>query len=278
MTTIAPTPTPTPTPRVTPRAGVGSTGLGATVRQSFTMAYRGLVKIRRTPEQLFDVTLMPIVFTVMFTYIFGGAISGDIGSYLPVIIPGILVQTNITSSIVTGVQLREDMDKGVFDRFRSLPIARIAPLAGALLADTVRYAIATAITFTVGIVMGLRPAGGVGATVLAGVLVVVVAWAISWIFAYFGVIARTASSVSGIANLVLFPLTFLSNAFVPTDTLPSWLRWFTEVNPISHLITAVRELINHGAVTGDLWISLLGAAVVVAVFAPLTVRAYMRKA
>lgn len=276
MTTLAPAPT--SAPRVTPRPGVGATGLGATIRQSFTMAYRGLVKVRRTPEQLFDVTLMPIVFTVMFTYIFGGAIAGDIGSYLPVIIPGILVQTNITSSIVTGVQLREDMDKGVFDRFKSLPIARIAPLAGALLADTVRYAIATAITFTVGIIMGLRPEGGAAAVVLAGLLVIVVAWAISWIFAYFGVIARTASSVSGIANLVLFPLTFLSNAFVPTDTLPGWLRWFTEVNPISHLITAVRELINHGAVTGDLWISLLGAAVVVAVFAPLTVRAYMRKA
>lgn len=276
MTTLTPT-SATP-PRVSPRPGVGGSGLGATVRQSFTMAYRGLVKVRRTPEQLFDVTLMPIVFTVMFTYIFGGAIAGDVGSYLPVIIPGILVQTNITSSIVTGVQLREDMDKGVFDRFKSLPIARIAPLAGALLADTVRYAIATAITFTVGIIMGLRPEGGAAAVVLAGLLVIVVAWAISWIFAYFGVVARTASSVSGIANLVLFPLTFLSNAFVPTDTLPGWLRWFTEVNPISHLITAVRELINHGAVTGDLWISLLGAAVIVAVFAPLTVRAYMRKA
>lgn len=276
MTTL--TPTTTTAPRVTPRPGVGATGLGATVRQSFTMAYRGLVKIRRTPEQLFDVTLMPIVFTVMFTYIFGGAISGDVGSYLPVIIPGILVQTAITSSVVTGVQLREDMDKGVFDRFRSLPIARIAPLAGALLADTVRYAIATTITFVVGIVMGLRPAGGLGAVLLAALLVIVVAWAISWVFAYFGVIARTASSVSGIANLVLFPLTFLSNAFVPTDTLPAWLRWFTEVNPVSHLITAVRDLVNHGTVGGDLWLSLLGAAVVVAVFAPLTVRAYMRKA
>ena len=166
----------------------------------------------------------------------------------------------------------------MFDRFKSLPFTRIAPLAGALLADTVRYAIATAITFTVEIIMGLHPEGGAAAVVLAGVLVIVVAWSISWIFAYFGVIARTASSVSGIAHLVLLPPTFLSNAFVPTDTLPGWLRWFTEVNPISHLITAVRELINHGAVTGDLWISLLGAAVVVAVFAPLTVRAYMRKA
>ena len=265
-------------PRVTPRPGIGSTGLGATVRQSFTMAYRGLIKVRRNPEQLFDVTLMPIIFTVMFTYIFGGAIAGDVASYLPIIIPGILVQTNITSSIVTGVQLREDMDKGVFDRFKSLPIARIAPLAGALLADTVRYAIATAITFTVGIVMGLRPAGGIGAVVLAGLLVIVVAWAISWIFAYFGVVARTASSVSGISNMVLFPLTFLSNAFVPADTLPDWLRWFSEVNPISHLITAVRDLVNQGTVGVDLWISLLGAAVIVAVFAPLTVRAYMRKA
>lgn len=276
MTTLTPT-APT-TPRVTPRPGIGGTGLGATVRQSLTMAYRGLVKIRRTPEQLFDVTLMPIVFTVMFTYIFGGAISGDVGSYLPVIIPGILVQTAITSSVVTGVQLREDMDKGVFDRFRSLPIARIAPLAGALLADTVRYAIATTITFVVGIIMGLRPAGGFGAVLLAALLVIVVAWAISWVFAYFGVIARTASSVSGIANLVLFPLTFLSNAFVPTNTLPSWLRWFTEVNPVSHLITAVRDLVNHGTVSGDLWLSLLGAGVIVVVFAPLTVRAYMRKA
>ncbi|KQO63898.1 hypothetical protein ASF23_05045 [Curtobacterium sp. Leaf261] len=267
-----------PRTSATPRAGVGRTGIGATVRQSLTMAYRGLIKVRRTPEQLFDVTLMPIIFTVMFTYIFGGAIAGGVAAYLPIIIPGILVQTNITSSIVTGVQLREDMDKGVFDRFKSLPIARIAPLAGALLADTVRYAIATTITFIVGFCMGLRPEGGIWSLVAAGALVVVVAWAISWIFAFFGVVARTASSVSGISNMVLFPLTFLSNAFVPADTLPSWLRWFSEINPISHLITAVRELVNHGAVGGDLVVSLIGAAVVVAVFAPLTVRAYMRKA
>ncbi|POH85091.1 ABC transporter, partial [Ralstonia pickettii] len=112
-----------------------------------TMAYRGLVKIRRTPEQLFDVTFQPIIFTLMFAYIFGGAIAGDVQNYLPQLIPGILVQTVITTSVVTGTQLREDMDKGVFDRFRSLPIARIAPLSGALLADTLRYAIATTLVF-----------------------------------------------------------------------------------------------------------------------------------
>jgi ABC-2 type transport system permease protein len=250
--------------------------LGASVRNSFTLAYRGLLKIRRTPEQLFDVTLQPIIFTLMFTYLFGGAIAGNVQGYLPTIIPGILVQTVITTSVVTGVQLREDMDKGVFDRFRSLPIARISPLAGALLADTVRYAIATTLTFVMGFIIGYRPQN-IGVVVLAALLVIVCAWSISWIFAFFGVIARTAGSVQGISFLVLFPLTFLSNAFVPTNTLPDWLRWFADINPISHLITAVRDLANNGTVGLDLVWSLVGAAVIVAIFAPLTVKAYMRK-
>ncbi|REB06062.1 ABC transporter permease [Sporosarcina sp. BI001-red] len=254
-----------------------STSLGQTIRNSLTMAYRGLLKIRRTPEQLFDVTLQPIIFTLMFTYIFGGAISGDIQSYLPVIIPGILVQTVITTSVVTGTQLREDMDKGVFDRFKSLPIARIAPLAGALLADTVRYTIATVLTFSMGFLMGYRPEGGLGHVAIAALLVIVCAWAISWIFAFFGVIARTASSVQGISMIILFPLTFLSNAFVSADTMPNWLQWFVKINPISHLVTAVRDLANNGTVGWDLIASLLGAAVIVAIFAPITVRAYMRR-
>lgn len=254
------------------------TSLSLTVQNTLTMAYRGLVKIRRTPEQLFDVTLQPIIFTLMFTYIFGGAISGDVASYLPVIIPGILVQTVITTSVVTGTQLREDMDKGVFDRFRSLPIARIAPLSGALLADTLRYAIAATLTFAMGYIMGLRPESGLGGVVVAGLLVIGCSWAISWIFAFFGVIARTASSVQGISMLVLFPLTFLSNAFVPVDTMPDWLQGFVNINPVSHLVTAVREIINNGVFGADAWISILGAAVIVAIFAPLTVRAYMRKA
>ncbi|MFD6164811.1 ABC transporter permease [Oerskovia sp. NPDC060287] len=254
------------------------TSPGQTVRNTFTMAYRGILKIRRTPEQLVDVTVQPILFTLMFTYIFGGAIAGDVVSYLPTIIPGILVQTVITTSVVTGVQLREDMDKGVFDRFRSLPIARIAPLSGALLADTVRYGIATTLTFAMGYVMGYRPAGGLGSVVLAALLVIVCSWAVSWIFAFFGVIARTAASVQGISMIVLFPLTFLSNAFVQPDTMPGWLQGFVNVNPVSHLVTAVRELTNNGVLGSDAVISLVGAAVIVAVFAPLTVRAYMRKA
>jgi ABC-2 type transport system permease protein len=251
--------------------------LRQTVKNSLTMAFRGLLKIRRTPEQLFDVTLQPIIFTLMFTYMFGGAISGDVQSYLPVIIPGILVQTVITTSIVTGVQLREDMDKGVFDRFKSLPIARIAPLAGALLADTIRYTIATVLTFTMGYIMGYRPEAGLGFVILAGLLVIVCSWAVSWIFAFFGVISRTASSVQGISMIVLFPLTFLSNAFVPAETLPNWLQWFVKFNPISHLVTAVRDLTNAGTIGWDLTISLFGAVLIVAVFAPITVKAYMKR-
>ncbi|MBM7564008.1 ABC transporter permease [Paenibacillus sacheonensis] len=253
------------------------TSFGQTVRHSLTMAYRGLLKIRRTPEQLFDVTLQPIIFTLMFTYIFGGAISGDVASYLPIIIPGILVQTVITTSIVTGVQLREDMDKGVFDRFKSLPIARIAPLAGALLADTIRYTIATVLTFSMGYIMGFRPEGGLEHVALAALLVIFCSWAMSWIFAFFGVIARTASSVQGISMLVLFPLTFLSNTFVPVDTMPDWLQWFVNVNPVSHLVSAVRDLTNAGTIGWNFAISLIAACAIVAVFAPITVRAYMRR-
>lgn len=279
MTAIAPTPaSPTAIVPASERRLTNRTSLRLSIENTLTMAYRGLVKIRRTPEQLFDVTFQPIVFTLMFAYIFGGAIAGDVQNYLPALIPGILVQTVVTTSVVTGTQLREDMDKGVFDRFRALPIARIAPLSGALLADTLRYAIATTLTFAMGFIMGYRPAGGLGGVIVAGLLVIVCSWAISWIFAFFGVIARTASSVQGISMLVLFPLTFLSNAYVPIDSLPAPLAWFANINPVSHLVTAVRDLANNGAMGGDIWMSLVGAAVIVAIFAPLTVRAYMRKA
>lgn len=251
-----------------------SVSLAETVRQSFSMAYRGVLKIRHNPEQLFDVTLQPIIFTVMFTYIFGGAISGNVTAYLPVIIPGIMVQTVITTSIVTGTQLREDMDKGVFDRFRSLPIARISPLAGALLADMIRYFIATTLTIVMGIIMGWRP--DVWGTVAAAVLVIVCSFAISWIFALMGCVMTKASAVQGISMLILFPLTFMSNAFVPVETMPGWLQTFVKINPISHIVTAVRELTSTGHAGIHVVWSLVGAAVIIAIFAPLAVRAYMR--
>ena len=251
-------------------------GFAATVAQSFTMGYRGMLKIRHNPEQLFDVVLQPVIFTLMFTYIFGGALAGSVSAYLPVIIPGILVQTVITTSVVTGTQLREDMNKGVFDRFRALPIARVSPLAGALLADVLRYLIATVITFVVGIAIGWRPEvlGLLGATAL----VLVCSFAVSWIWALMGMLVKSASAVQGFSLMLLFPMTFLSNAFVNVETMPGWLQAFVKVNPVSHLVSAVRELTNNGHIGIHVLWSLVGAAVITAIFAPLTVRAYMRNA
>jgi ABC-2 type transport system permease protein len=220
----------------------GPATLTQVIENCLTMAWRGLLRMRRTPEQFGDVLLQPVLFTLMFSYIFGGAIAGGVKSYLPFFVPGILVQSVVTTSVVTGMQLREDMDKGVFDRFRSMPISRAAPLAGALLADTIRYAIATLMTFLTSCAIGWRPEGGIAGVILAGVLVIACSWAVSWIFALFGVLARTAATVQGVSFLLLFPLTFLSNAFVPARTLPDWLQGFVAVNPVSHLVTAAREL------------------------------------
>jgi ABC-2 type transport system permease protein len=245
-----------------------------TVSQTMTMAWRATKKMRRNPEQFFDVVFQPLLFTAMFAYIFGGAVSGSVQDYLPLLIPGILAQTTLTACIATGIQLREDMDKGVFDRFKSLPIARIAPLAGPMVADLLRYTIATVLTFATGIVMGYRPAGGVFGVVSATLLVIATGWSLAWIFTFVGIIGRSAQSVQGISMMIMFPLTFLSNAFVPEDTLPSWLQKFVQINPVSHVVSAVRDLANTGTVTAEVGWALVACVAVVAVFAPLSVRAY----
>ena len=186
-----------------------------TLDQTVAMAWRALKKMRRNPEQWFDVTLQPLLFTAMFAYIFGGAVSGSVESYLPTLITGILAQTALTASMATGIQLREDMDKGVFDRFKSLPIARIAPLAGPAMADLVRYGTAATLTLLTGLLMGYRPGGGVVGVLGGWALTVLAGWSLAWIFTYLGTIARSAQAVQGISMMVMFPLTFLSNAFVP---------------------------------------------------------------
>jgi ABC-2 type transport system permease protein len=244
--------------------------------QITVLAWRALMKMSRNPEQLVDVTFMPVLFTVMFGLMFGGAVSGNTVHYLPILIPGIIAMTTITACIAAGIQLREDIDKGVFDRFRSLPIARIAPLAGPMLADLARYTIAAGITLTVGIVMGYRPGGGVPG-VLAGVaLAAITGWSIAWIFLWIGTKARSAGAVQGMSMMIMFPLAFLSNAFVPVDTLPGWLQVVTRVNPVSHVISALRDLMNHGALTAQVGWALLGCASVAAIFIPLAVRSYSK--
>jgi ABC-2 type transport system permease protein len=178
--------------------------------------------------------------------------------------------------MATGVQLREDMDKGVFDRFKSLPIARIAPLAGPMIADLVRYFVATSLTFATGIAMGYRPGGGAIGVAAALLLSIVAGWSLAWVFTFIGTIARSAQSVQGISMMIMFPLTFLSNAFVPIDSLPGWLQAFVKVNPVSHVVSAVRALANDGAVTGEVGWALVGCVALVAIFAPLSVRSFRR--
>jgi len=248
-----------------------------TINQTMAMAWRATKKMRRNPEQFFDVTIQPLLFTAMFAYIFGGAISGSVKDYLPIIIPGILAQTALTACMATGIQLREDMDKGVFDRFKSLPIARIAPLAGPAVADLLRYATAATLTIAVGIAMGYRPGGGVLGVAGGWLLTIVAGWSLAWIFTWLGTVARSAQAVQGISMMIMFPLTFLSNAFVPSSTLPGWLRAFVNVNPVSHVVTAVRDLLNEGQVTAQVGWALLGCFAVAAIFGPLSVRSYSRK-
>ncbi|WP_239137364.1 ABC transporter permease [Sphaerisporangium rufum] len=251
--------------------------LGETFGQTLMMAWRALKKMRRNPEQFFDVALQPLLFTAMFAFIFGGAVAGDVASYLPLMIPGIVAQTVLTTCMATGTQLREDMEKGVFDRFKSLPIARIAPLAGPMVADLLRYAIAATLTFVTGLLMGYRPGGGVGGVLAAILLAVVTGWSLAWAFTWVGTIARSAQAVQGISMMILFPLTFLSNAFVPVETLPGWLAAFVRVNPVSHLVTAARDLANDANVSGEVAWTLLACLVVIVIFAPLSVRSYKRR-
>lgn len=247
-----------------------------TISQTLVLAWRATVKMRRNFEVMFDVTIQPLVFTAMFAYIFGGAISGDVDSYLPLIIPGLIGQTVLTACVATGVQLRQDLDSGVFDRFKVLPIARIAPLAGPMVADMLRYLIAACLTFAMGIVIGYRPGGGFAGVVGAILLAVVAGWSLAWIFTFFGLVGRNAQGVQAISLLIMFPLTFLSNAFVPTETMPRPLQAFADVNPVSLVITALRDLANNGQVTAAVGWALVGCAVVVAIFAPLSVRRFTR--
>jgi ABC-2 type transport system permease protein len=243
---------------------------------ALTFAWRGMLKVKHVPEQLLDVTVTPVMFVVMFTYIFGGAISGSTGEYRDYLLPGILVMSVLFTTVYSGVALNTDLTKGVVDRFRSLPIWRPAPLLGSMLGDSVRYLIAGTVIILVGVVLGFRPDAGVPGAVAALLLVVTFAFGLSWVFTTLGLILRTPSAVLNAGFMGIFPLTFLSNVFVEPETLPGPLEAFVDVNPISVLATASRGLMAGNARTSDIVIVLAVAAGLTAVFAPLTTRLYRR--
>jgi ABC-2 type transport system permease protein len=244
---------------------------------SVTFGWRALLKIKHVPEQLFDVTAFPIMMTLMFTYLFGGALAGSVTEYLQFLLPGIMVTSVVMITMYTGVGINTDIAKGVFDRFRTLPIWRPAAIVGALFGDLLRYVMAGIVILAVGLILGFRPGGGVGGVLLAIALLIVFSFAFSWIWTMFGLLLRTEKSVMGVSMMVLFPLTFLSNVFVEPDTMPGWLRVFTEVNPITHLVAACRGLMWGTPDAGEITWVLVSSAALIAIFGTLTMRLYNRK-
>jgi ABC-2 type transport system permease protein len=239
--------------------------------------WRGMLKIKHVPEQLIDVTMTPVLFVLMFTYLYGGAISGSTGAYLQFILPGILMMSVLFTTVYSGVALNTDVTKGVIDRFRSLPIWRPAPLVGAVLGDSVRYLVAGTVVILVGAILGYRPDGGWDGVLAAMLLVTVFAFALAWVFTTLGLILRSPNAVMNTGFMALFPLTFLSNAFVPPETLPSGLKAFVDVNPISQVVTAARGLMDGNSSAGDILLVLAIAAALTAIFAPLTTHLYRNK-
>ncbi|MEV0113494.1 ABC transporter permease [Streptomyces sp. NPDC050844] len=244
---------------------------------SLTFGWRAMLKIKHVPEQLFDVTAFPIMMVLMYTYLFGGALAGSPSEYIQYLLPGILVMSVVMITMYTGVSVNIDIEKGVFDRFRTLPIWRPSVMVGYLLGDMLRYAIASLVMLAVGMIIGFRPDGGV-LGVLAGVLLLLVfSFAFSWVWTMFGLLLRTEKSVMGVSMMVLFPLTFLSDIFVKPETMPGWLQAFVNNNPITHVASAVRDLMAGTSPGSSLLWALGWAVLLVAVFGPVTMRLYNRK-
>jgi daunorubicin/doxorubicin transport system permease protein len=241
-----------------------------------TFGWRGMLKVKHVPEQLLDVTITPVMFVLMFTYLFGGAIAGSTGAYLDYILPGVLVMSVLFTTVYSGVALNTDKTKGVVDRFRSLPSWRPAPLFGALLGDSVRYLVAGTVIIVLGVVLGYRPGAGPAGALAALGLVVLFAFGLSWVFTTLGLLLRSPNAVMNAGFMAIFPLTFLSNVFVEPETLPSALEAVVNANPVSILATASRGLMEGDAEMGDIAIVVAVAAALTAVFAPLTTRLYHR--
>ena len=247
------------------------------LRQTLTLAWRTIVQVRHNPWELGDFSFQPILFVLMFNFVFGGAVAGSPDSYLPYLLPGIIVMNMLFVTMYVGTGLNTDVTKGVFDRLRSLPIARWSPLAGRIIADQVKQAWSIFLIVGIGVLLGFRFQTSL-LSVLAGVaLLLTFALAFSWVSVFVGMMARDPEQVQMVGFTALFPITFVSNAFVPAETMPSWLEGFVNVNPVSHLANATRGLMLGGPVAEPVTWSLLWAAGIVLVFAPLSVWAFKRR-
>ncbi|GAA3386527.1 ABC transporter permease [Cryptosporangium minutisporangium] len=253
-------------------------GPARTLGQSLTLTWRSLLKIKHSPEQLLDLTLQPIIFVILFVYLFGGAVSGSQDTYLQFVLPGILVQSVAFASLGVGMNLSSDLETGVFDRFRTMPIARSAPLVGAVLGDVVRYVVTVTIVLGFGMILGFRIGTNPLSALAACALVLLFAFGLCWVTALIGLLLRNPRTVQGIGAMLMFPLTFGSNLFVPTSTLPGWLQAWVNINPITFVVEAARALlIGVGPVAEPVTKVLISVAVLCVIFMPLSLAAYRRR-
>ncbi|GHD28362.1 ABC transporter permease [Nocardiopsis kunsanensis] len=248
-----------------------------TAHQGLQLAWRSVLKVKANPEEVLGLILQPVMFVTLFVFVFGQAMMGDWQAYRDFLMPGIIAQSVIFATLGTGFSLSQDVEKGIFDRFRSLPIARSAPLVGAILGDLVRYTITVVMVLVVGLAIGFRPEGGALGVVAAGALILLFAFALCWMSAFVGMIVRTPMSVQAFGMILMFPLTFGSSAFVAPESMPSWLQTVAVNNPVSHVIDAMRGLMVGGDVAGPLLWTLVWTAIITAVFFPLAAWAYRRR-
>jgi ABC-2 type transport system permease protein len=244
---------------------------------ALTFGWRAVLKFKHVPEQLFDLIMTPLMFTLLFTFVFGGALAGSTGDYLQFFLPGILVQTVAFNAVYSGMGLSTDLGKGLFDRFRSLPIWPLAPFAGLIVGDILRHLIAGGIILGIGLVLGYRPEAGLPGVVASFLLLLAIGFGVGWVFIVLGLLIRTPMTVMTIGFTVLFPVVFASNIMVDPATMPDWLRGFVEVNPISLMTTAMRGLMAGTATLGQIGLALIAPVVLTATLAPLTLWLYRRE-
>ncbi|MFB8380683.1 ABC transporter permease [Streptomyces rubiginosohelvolus] len=285
-TTTAPTAAPSGSPSTPPvKAAVadeGRIGLRANLRHIGALARRNLLQIKKDPESMFDVLLMPIIFILLFVYVFGGSVGASLGGnrqeYVNYLVPGLMAMMGLNIAMAVGTGVNDDFRKGVMDRFRTMPIARSSVLIAKIVVELGRLMVAMFILLVMGFVVGMELHGSVFGLLAAVALSAVIGAAIMWIFILLGLSLKTAQAVQGTAMLVLMPLQFGSSIFVPTQTMPGWLQAFTDYNPLSNLADAARALMQGGPVGDSVWWTLAWAAGITLVMAPLAVAKFRKKA
>jgi ABC-2 type transport system permease protein len=244
---------------------------------ALVFGWRAVLKFKHLPEQLFDLVMTPIMFTLLFTFVFGGALAGSTDEYLQVFLPAILVQTVVFNAVYSGMGLSTDLEKGLFDRFRSLPIWSLSPFAGLMVGDVLRHLIAATIILTIGLILGFRPEAGLFGVLAAFALLVAIGFGMGWVFIVLGLLIRTPTTVMTLGFTVLFPLVFGSNIMVDPKTMPGWLRAFVEINPISAMATAMRGLMGGTAGYDQILWALAAPIALTVVLAPVTLYLYRKQ-